>query len=100
MYNVTGSNLTLASNEKITSESTFHNGSEIISTVSKQIYPGSNTVPAGMKSDDGVNLLGLTVFSIIFGIVIGKLGPKGKPLVEFFSTLNDVVLMLVTLIMW
>lgn len=95
MYNVTGSNLTLASNEKITS--TFHNGSEIIS---KQIYPGSNTVPAGMKSDDGVNLLGLTVFSIIFGIVIGKLGPKGKPLVEFFSTLNDAVLMLVTLIMW
>lgn len=98
MYNVTGSNLTLASNENITS--TFHNGSEIISTVLKQIYPGSNTVPAGMKSDDGVNLLGLTVFSIIFGIVIGKLGPKGKPLVEFFSTLNDAVLMLVTLIMW
>ena len=91
MYNVTGSNLTLASNEKITS--TFHNGS-------KQIYPGSNTVPAGMKSDDGVNLLGLTMFSIIFGIVIGKLGPKGKPLVEFFSTLNDAMLMLVTLIMW
>lgn len=98
MYNVTGSNITLSSDEKITS--TFHNGKENISTVAKQIYPGSNTVPAGMKSDDGLNLLGLTVFAIVFGVVVGKLGPKGKPLVDFFSALNDAVLMLVTLIMW
>lgn len=98
MYNVTGSNKTLASNEHITS--TFHNGTTNISMVTTEIYPGSNTVPAGMKSDEGMNLLGLTVFAIVFGVVVGKMGEKGKPLVVFFSALSDAVLMLVTLIMW
>ena len=68
--------------------------------VTKEIYSGSNTIPAGVKSDEGVNLVGLTVFAIVFGVVVGKLGEKGKPLVAFFSALNDAVMMLVTLIMW
>ncbi|KAJ7390281.1 Excitatory amino acid transporter 2 [Desmophyllum pertusum] len=68
--------------------------------VTKDIYSGSNTIPAGVKSDEGVNLVGLTVFAIVFGVVVGKLGEKGKPLVAFFSALNDAVMMLVTLIMW
>ncbi|KAL9964502.1 hypothetical protein ACROYT_G028153 [Oculina patagonica] len=98
VYNVISSNKTLASNEHITA--TFRNGTTNISMVTKEIYPGSNTIPAGMKSDEGMNLLGLTVFAIVFGAVIGKMGEKGKPLVAFFSALNDAVLMLVTVIMW
>jgi len=40
------------------------------------------------------------VFSIVFGIVLGKMGAKAKPLKAFFSALNDAVMILVTLIMW
>ena len=90
--------MTLTSTEHITA--TFRNGTTNITMVTKEVYPGSNTVPAGMKSDEGMNLLGLTVFAIVFGVVVGKMGEKGKPLVAFFSALNDAVLMLVTLIMW
>lgn len=68
--------------------------------VTKEIYAGSDTVPAGTKSDEGLNLLGLTVFAIVFGVVIGKMGEKGKPLADFFSALNGAVMMLVSLIMW
>ena len=53
-----------------------------------------------VQSDEGLNLLGLTVFAIVFGVVTGKMGEKGKPLVAFFSALNGAVMMLVTLSMW
>lgn len=98
MYNVIGFNLIFVLNENIIL--IFYNGLEIILIVLKQIYFGLNIVLVGMKLDDGVNFFGLIVFFIIFGIVIGKFGFKGKLFVEFFLILNDVVLMLVILIMW
>lgn len=45
-------------------------------------------------------MLGLVVFSIVFGIVLGRMGDKGTPLKAFFETLNEVVMKMVTLVMW
>lgn len=45
-------------------------------------------------------MLGLVVFSIVFGIVLGRMGEKGLPLKAFFETLNEVVMKMVTLVMW
>jgi len=47
-----------------------------------------------------MNIFGLSVFSIVLGIVLGKMREKGRPLVEFFSTLNQAIMMIVLLIMW
>ena len=47
-----------------------------------------------------MNVLGLVVFSIVFGIVLGRMGDKGTPLKAFFETLNEVVMKMVTLVMW
>ena len=106
MYNVTGTNPKLQDNEKIiktilvneTLNITTHN----ITTISREIYPSSNTIFAGVATNPtgGMNILGLAVFSIVFGIVLGKMGAKAKPLKAFFSALNDAVMILVTLIMW
>ncbi|XP_077331154.1 excitatory amino acid transporter 3 [Lithobates pipiens] len=49
---------------------------------------------------DGVNVLGLIVFCIVFGIVIGKMGEKGQVLVDFFNALNDATMQIVQIIMW
>ncbi|CAH2294032.1 excitatory amino acid transporter 3 [Pelobates cultripes] len=49
---------------------------------------------------DGVNVLGLIVFCLVFGIVIGKLGERGKVLVDFFNALNDATMHMVQIIMW
>uniref|UniRef100_A0A915NK54 Amino acid transporter n=1 Tax=Meloidogyne floridensis TaxID=298350 RepID=A0A915NK54_9BILA len=49
---------------------------------------------------DGMNILGLIVFCIAFGIVLSQLGPRGRPMVDFFAILDLVSMRLVSLIMW
>jgi len=46
------------------------------------------------------NFLGIIVFSISIGIILGKMGEKAKTFVEFTSILNEVVMKLVILVMW
>uniref|UniRef100_A0A8C4SGS9 Amino acid transporter n=1 Tax=Erpetoichthys calabaricus TaxID=27687 RepID=A0A8C4SGS9_ERPCA len=48
---------------------------------------------------DGINVLGLIVFCLVFGIVIGQMGEKGRLLVEFFDALNDATMKIVQIIM-
>ncbi|OQV20940.1 Excitatory amino acid transporter 1 [Hypsibius exemplaris] len=52
------------------------------------------------KKIDGINIMGLVVFSILFGITISRLGEKGKPLKLFFDSLNEVTMSIVGTIMW
>ncbi|XP_026522099.1 excitatory amino acid transporter 1 isoform X1 [Notechis scutatus] len=49
---------------------------------------------------NGVNALGLVVFSISFGLVIGNMKEQGRALREFFDSLNEAIMRLVALIMW
>ncbi|CAI2351288.1 unnamed protein product [Caenorhabditis sp. 36 PRJEB53466] len=48
----------------------------------------------------GTNILGLIVFCTGFGIVISKLGEKGRFIVEFFIVLDKVVMKFVSVLMW
>ncbi|XP_049629384.1 excitatory amino acid transporter 3 [Suncus etruscus] len=52
----------------------------------------------GMYSD-GINVLGLIVFCLVFGLVIGKMGEKGQILVDFFNALSDATMKIVQVIM-
>ncbi|XP_013416265.1 excitatory amino acid transporter 1 [Lingula anatina] len=49
---------------------------------------------------DGMNVLGLIVFSVALGIVISKLGARGVPLKNFFASLCDAVLVLIHAVLW
>uniref|UniRef100_A0A8C2Y5Y5 Amino acid transporter n=1 Tax=Coturnix japonica TaxID=93934 RepID=A0A8C2Y5Y5_COTJA len=53
----------------------------------------------GMYSD-GINVLGLIVFCLVFGMVIGNMGEKGQVLVDFFNALNEATMKIVQIIMW
>lgn len=56
---------------------------------------------AGSKSYGGsTNILGLVVFSLAVGLILGKMGEKGALFVRWVSILNDVVMELVTWVMW
>ena len=46
------------------------------------------------------NFLGIIVFSISVGIILGKMGEKAKTFIEFTTTLNEIVMKLVILVMW
>ena len=41
---------------------------------------------------NGSNILGLVFFAIILGIALAKLGEKGKPLLNFFTSLADAMM--------
>jgi solute carrier family 1 (neuronal/epithelial high affinity glutamate transporter), member 1 len=45
-------------------------------------------------------ILGLISFSIIFGLILGKIGEKGKPLVKVIDATNDVLMIFVTGVIW
>ena len=63
-------------------------------------YAGSSLVPSGLKSVKNTNVLGLVVFSVVFGAVLGRMGEKGRVLRMFFHNLNEVVMVMVGLVMW
>lgn len=44
--------------------------------------------------------MGIIVFCLGFGLLLGELGQEGKVMTDFFSILNDVVMRMVELIMW
>ncbi len=56
--------------------------------------------PKGTKTTYKANFLGLIVFSISVGIVVGGLGSEASAFIDFITTLNEVVMKLVILVMW
>ncbi|XP_075997547.1 neutral amino acid transporter B(0) [Genypterus blacodes] len=56
-------------------------------------------VPFG-TDQDGMNILGLVVFAIVFGIALRKLGEEGEILIKFFNSFNEATMVLVSWIMW
>lgn len=48
---------------------------------------------------DGINVLGLIIFCLVFGLVIGKMGERGQILVDFFNALSDATMKIVQIIM-
>lgn len=49
---------------------------------------------------NGVNALGLVVFSMCFGLIIGNMKEHGQLLRDFFDALNEAIMRLVAIIMW
>uniref|UniRef100_A0A670ZMB5 Amino acid transporter n=1 Tax=Pseudonaja textilis TaxID=8673 RepID=A0A670ZMB5_PSETE len=71
----------------------------------RNIFPSNlvtaafRSVPEG-KEVEGMNILGLVVFAIVFGIALRKLGPEGENLIKFFNSFNEATMILVSWIMW
>ena len=75
-------------------------------------YNGNNNNNNNNQSDDnlymirslqyrpGTNTLGIVFFCLIFGTLLGTLGSKGQIVVDFFSAVFDVVMKMVTGVMW
>ncbi len=61
---------------------------------------GSGMIPANLfQAAAQTNILGLIVFSLLFGGALSTLGERGRPAVEFFHAANDAVMSIVRLIM-
>ncbi|CAK9826023.1 Excitatory amino acid transporter 2 [Anthophora retusa] len=50
---------------------------------------------------DGMNVMGMIMFCITFGLLAGQIGPRGKLMVDFFVILNEIIMKFVSMIvMW
>ncbi|KAJ8403700.1 hypothetical protein AAFF_G00345680 [Aldrovandia affinis] len=56
-------------------------------------------IPYG-EEVEGMNILGLVVFAIVFGVALRKLGEEGEILIKFFNSFNEATMVLVSWIMW
>ncbi|XP_070771726.1 neutral amino acid transporter A isoform X2 [Enoplosus armatus] len=57
------------------------------------------SVPIGTETD-GMNILGLVLFAMVFGVALRKLGDEGEELIRFFNAFNEATMVLVSWIMW
>ncbi|KAL4710636.1 hypothetical protein ACJJTC_003272 [Scirpophaga incertulas] len=48
----------------------------------------------------GTNTLGLVFFCLAFGSLLGTLGPKGQVVIDFFQAIFEVIMKMVTGVMW
>nr|XP_027792033.1 excitatory amino acid transporter 1 isoform X2 [Marmota flaviventris] len=85
----------IPSNESLVS-AVINNVSEAMETLSR-ITEEMVPVPGSVN---GVNALGLVVFSMCFGFVIGNMKEQGQALRDFFDSLNEAIMRLVAVIMW
>ncbi|XP_055040201.2 excitatory amino acid transporter 4 isoform X1 [Misgurnus anguillicaudatus] len=70
------------------------------STVLQNIQETVEEVIPLSGSSNGVNALGLVVFSMCFGLVIGNMKQQGQALRDFFDCLNEAIMRLVAIIIW
>lgn len=79
----------------------FSNGTHNFTIMVEELAPGSDLVPAGLEiAARNMNVLGLVVFSIVFGIVLGRVGERGLPVKAFFESLNEIIMEMISLVMW
>lgn len=49
---------------------------------------------------NGTNTLGIVFFCLVFGTFLGTTGAKGQIVIDFFSAIFDVIMKIVTCVMW
>ncbi|MED6283827.1 hypothetical protein CHARACLAT_012877 [Characodon lateralis] len=52
------------------------------------------------RTFDGINVVGLLVFSIAFGLILSSMGTEGKPLRDLINCLNKTIMLLVKVAIW
>eukprot|EP00079_Xenopus_tropicalis_P014487 XP_004911059.1 PREDICTED: excitatory amino acid transporter 1-like isoform X2 [Xenopus tropicalis] len=84
--------------EQLNISSILENVTQAMGTLQKMVELEEVVPIAG--SAGGVNALGLVVFSMCFGLVIGNMKEQGRALKEFFDCLNEAIMRLVAIIIW
>ncbi|XP_062587018.1 excitatory amino acid transporter 3-like [Saccostrea cucullata] len=81
-------------------DSDTNNSSLINQTIHTQKTINGDVISMKVHYAEGMNVLGLVVFSLFLGGVLTNLGEKGKPLVDVFDCLHLATMKLITLVIW
>jgi len=93
---------TLSLNETARLQTMYGLTTSVVNGTNVTFYTTSRMVTvAGAKTYGGsTNILGLVVFSLAIGLILGRMGEKASIFVRWVSILNDVIMELVTWVMW
>nr|XP_028577861.1 neutral amino acid transporter A [Podarcis muralis] len=69
------------------------NGTSVVGNASIEKFPVGTDI-------EGMNILGLVLFSLVLGVALKKLGTEGEELIRFFNSFNEATMVLVSWIMW
>lgn len=53
-----------------------------------------------LRYRNGTNTLGIVFFCLVFGTMLGTIGSKGQVVIDFFTAVFEVVMKMVTCVMW
>ena len=53
-----------------------------------------------VSTQSGTNVVGLVVFSVVLGVIVGRMGDAGRPVRDFVDALQQAILQIVTLVIW
>uniref|UniRef100_A0A8C5CXB3 Amino acid transporter n=1 Tax=Gadus morhua TaxID=8049 RepID=A0A8C5CXB3_GADMO len=76
------------------------NGTDIQNFALDLTPPPDVLVRTRPGNSDGMNVLGIVIFSSTMGIMLGRMGPNGTALVNFCQSLNEAVLKIVAIVIW
>ncbi|XP_076444963.1 excitatory amino acid transporter-like [Babylonia areolata] len=89
-------NVTLATTTQTTLLTTIEDGNATYIVVKETETKWVRTFPMA----DGINVLGIITFCTAFGILISNMGERGRIMMDFFTCLNEIIMKLVTIVMW
>ena len=46
------------------------------------------------------NVLGIVVFAVLFGVMLGRMGERGRPIMEFCQCIVEVTMKLFQIFLW
>ncbi|XP_071113689.1 excitatory amino acid transporter 2-like [Haliotis cracherodii] len=78
--------------------STATNNSSLNETSSVQTSEGIWAPKSVYRS--GMNTIGIICYFVFFGVILGRLGKKGKVVLRFFTVVNDITIRMVLIILW
>ncbi|XP_043195057.1 excitatory amino acid transporter 2-like isoform X1 [Amphibalanus amphitrite] len=82
----------------------FQASFEQTQTIYKPVATAENVTEQLMKRSveyrPGTNTLGIIFFCIVFGTVLGTLGEKARVVIQFFAVVDEVIMRMVSGIMW
>ncbi|XP_019711400.1 excitatory amino acid transporter 5-like isoform X2 [Hippocampus comes] len=76
------------------------NGSDVQNFSLDLTPPPDVLVKTKEGTSDGMNVLGIVIFSATMGIMLGRMGPNGSALVNLCQSLNEAVLKIVAVVIW
>ncbi|XP_028937496.1 excitatory amino acid transporter 5 [Ornithorhynchus anatinus] len=76
------------------------NGSNVQNFVLDITPPPEVVYRSEPGTSDGMNVLGIVIFSATMGIMLGRMGESGVPLVSFCQCLNESVMKIVAVAVW